>query len=88
MSRIGKKKIEIPQGVKVKLENSLVIVEGPKGKNQMKLPPLTSVKIDGQSVAVDRENDSREAKMMHGLARSLIQGMVDGVHKGFKKELV
>jgi len=45
MSRIGKKKIEIPQGVKVKLENSLVIVEGPKGKNQMKLPPLTSVKL-------------------------------------------
>ena len=87
MSRIGKKKVDIPQGVKVRLENSLVVVEGPKGSNKMALPKRTSVKIDDKSVQVEREDDSRESKMMHGLARSLIQGMIDGVSKGFKKEL-
>lgn len=87
MSRIGKKKIDIPQGVKVKSDNSMVIVEGPKGTNKIKLPPRTSVQITDKFVQVNREDDSRESRMMHGLARSLIQGMVDGVCKGFKKEL-
>jgi large subunit ribosomal protein L6 len=87
MSRIGKKKIEIPQGVKVSLTGGVVEVEGPKGKNQKALPPMTSVKIEGNSIQVERADDSRQARMMHGLARSLIQGMVDGVLKGFRKDL-
>jgi len=87
MSRVGTKKIEIPQGVKVSLKDGIVFVEGAKGKNSKKLPPMTDLKVDGTSATVSRSSDSRQARMMHGLARSLIQGMVDGVTKGFKKEL-
>ncbi len=87
MSRIGNKKIEIPQGVKLSLNAGVVQIEGPKGKNSMKLPPMTDMKVEGNFVVVTRASDAREAKMMHGLARSLIQGMVEGVTKGFKKNL-
>lgn len=87
MSRIGKKKVDIPQGVKVRLEGDMVIADGPKGSNSIKLPSMVSVKIEEKSVQVERLDDSRDAKMRHGLVRSLIQGLIDGVSKGFKKEL-
>jgi large subunit ribosomal protein L6 len=87
MSRVGNKKIEIPTGVKISLNNGIVEVEGPKGKNNKGLPPMTDLKVDGAYASVLRSDESRQAKMMHGLARSLIQGMVDGVVKGFRKDL-
>lgn len=87
MSRIGNKKIEIPPGVKMNLNAGKVQVEGPKGKIEKKLPPMTDLKVVGNVGTVTRKDDSRDAKMMHGLTRSIIQGMVDGVTKGFKKEL-
>jgi large subunit ribosomal protein L6 len=86
MSRIGKKAIVIPAGVKVSLKDSVVTVEG-KSKLDLTLPPHVAVEIDEKQVLVKQADDSRYANAMHGLARSLIQNMVIGVTNGFKKEL-
>jgi large subunit ribosomal protein L6 len=85
MSRIGKKPIPIPKGVTVRLEGSTVIVQGPKGKLDTVLP--TGIKVeqkDGNIVAI-RENDSQAA--VHGLARALVNNAVEGVTKGWTREL-
>jgi len=85
MSRIGKKPIAIPQGVTVKIEGNTVLVQGPKGKMDTPLP--TGIKVeqqDGHLVAL-RENDSQAA--VHGLARALLNNAVDGVTKGWAREL-
>jgi large subunit ribosomal protein L6 len=87
MSKIGSKEIEIPSGVKVSVDGKTVRVEGPKGNNAKEMPQMVEIKIEGSSLKVLRTDDSTTAKMMHGLARSLIQGMVDGVVNGFKKNL-
>jgi large subunit ribosomal protein L6 len=73
--------------VKVALEGDVVKVEGPKAKLSKKLPPHVSMTIEGETLKFDRENESKTARSMHGLARSLVAGMVEGVDKGFKKEL-
>src|SRR5580700_2700357 len=85
MSRIGKKPIPIPKGVTVKIEGNTVLVQGPKGKLDTALP--TGIRIeqkDGIIVAI-RENDSQSA--VHGLARALINNAVEGVTKGWTREL-
>jgi large subunit ribosomal protein L6 len=85
MSRIGKKPIPIPKGVTVRLEGSTVVVQGPKGKLDTVLP--TGIKVeqkDGNIVAI-RENDSQAA--VHGLARALVNNAVEGVTKGWTREL-
>src|SRR6201987_1515214 len=85
MSRIGKKPIEIPKGVTVKIEGNTVLVQGPKGKLDTPLP--TGIKVeqqDGHLVAI-RENDSQSA--VHGLARALVNNAVEGVTKGWTREL-
>jgi len=87
MSRIGKKPVSIPSGVKVEVKDGSVFAEGPKGKANMILPPLVKVKVEGGSVIVNRDDDTRKARVMHGLARSLINGMVIGVLQGYKKNL-
>ena len=85
MSRIGRKPIPLPKGVTVKIEGSTVAVEGPKGKLDTQLPPGIRVEQqDGTLVAV-RENDSQAA--VHGLARALVNNAVEGVTKGWTKEL-
>jgi large subunit ribosomal protein L6 len=85
MSRIGKKPIEIPKGVTVKIEGNVVAVQGPKGHLDTPLPAgITVEQKDGHIVAV-RENDSQAA--LHGLARALVNNAVEGVTKGWTREL-
>jgi large subunit ribosomal protein L6 len=85
MSRIGRKPIPLPKGVTVKIEGSTVAVQGPKGKLDTQLPAGIRVEQqDGTLVAV-RENDSQAA--VHGLARALVNNAVEGVTKGWTKEL-
>ncbi len=87
MSRIGRIPVKIPDKVKVTPAGSTVTVEGPKGKLSKEMPPLVSVKVDKDNVVVAALDETRQARMMHGLARSLIDGMVEGVTKGFRKDL-
>ncbi len=85
MSRIGKKPIAIPKGVTVKIEGNTVAVQGPKGKLDTPLPRGIQVEQrDGHIVAI-RENDSQSA--LHGLARALVNNAVEGVTKGWTREL-
>ena len=86
MSRIGKKPIDIPAGVKVTIADGNVLVEG-KAKLSMVLPPRVAAEVKDNQVLVTAVDESRTANAMHGLARSLIQNMVIGVSQGFKKEL-
>ena len=86
MSRIGKKVIAVPSGVKVSIDAGNVLVEG-KAKLAMTLPPLTAAEVKDGQIVVTRLDDSRESNAMQGLARSLINNMVIGVTAGFKKEL-
>jgi large subunit ribosomal protein L6 len=85
MSRIGKKPIALPKGVTVKIEGNTVAVQGPKGKLDTRVPAgITMEQKDGHLVAV-RENDSQAA--LHGLARALVNNAVEGVTKGWTREL-
>ena len=85
MSRIGKKPIAIPKGVTVKIEGNTVAVQGPKGKLDTALPRgIKFEQKDGHIVAI-RENDSQAA--LHGLARALVNNAVEGVTKGWVREL-
>jgi large subunit ribosomal protein L6 len=85
MSRIGKKPIAIPKGVTVKVEGNTVLVQGPKGKMDTPIPSGIKVEQkDGHIVAL-RENDSQAA--LHGLARALVNNAVEGVTKGWTREL-
>lgn len=86
MSRIGKKPIDLPSGVKVSIEGNTVKVEG---KSQLSIPfsPLLSVALDGNQIVVSRKDETRESSAQQGLIRSLIKNMVIGVTEGFKKEL-
>ena len=87
MSRIGRKPIPIPEGVTVRLEDHTVVVKGPKGELRQPIHPQMSVKIENGQVIVERPNDHRQFRALHGLYRSLIANMVEGVTKGFEKVL-
>jgi large subunit ribosomal protein L6 len=87
MSRIGKTPVAIPAKVKVTVTGNRVSAEGPKGKLELGLPALTTAKVDGANVKVERAGESSQAKAMHGLARALINNMVKGVSDGFQKKL-
>jgi len=87
MSRIGKKPIVIPAGVKIETNSGVVTVGGPKGALSRVLPTLISVKVDGGTILVERENDSKEAASRHGLIRTLVDNMITGVTQGFSKSL-
>lgn len=88
MSRIGLKPIEIPEGVEVKLsDDNFIQVKGPKGELSRKLHPNMKINIDGNTITVERPNDEKENRALHGTTRSLINNMVEGVTKGFQKEL-
>jgi large subunit ribosomal protein L6 len=88
MSRIGNKAVEIPDNVKVNIDNEGgVAVEGPKGKLNWKLPREISAKIENNKVTLARLAETRSAKALHGLSRALINNMVEGVSKGFTKGL-
>ena len=87
MSRIGNQPIAVPSGVKVSLNNNIVLVEGAKVKLTKELPPLVKLQIEDEVLKVTRDNETKEARAMHGLTRSLIASMVIGVTEGFKKQL-
>ena len=89
MSRIGKKPIAIPQGIKVAIDGQTLTIEGPLGKLSQWFSPNVKVVYEAaaNSLIVSRSNDSREAAAMHGLYRALFQNMVDGVAKGYEKRL-
>ena len=88
MSRIGRAPITIPAGVEVKVEDhNHIIVKGPKGTLERTLVPSMSVEIDGGVLHVKRPNDTKESRSLHGLTRTLINNMVEGVTKGFEKKL-
>ncbi len=87
MSRIGNMPITVPAGVEVKVDGPKVTVKGPKGELTRDISTLMSINIDGDVITVVRPDDSREAKSMHGLTRSLIANMVEGVKNGFSKKL-
>jgi large subunit ribosomal protein L6 len=88
MSRIGNKAVEIPDKVKVNIDDEgAVSVEGPKGKLQWKLPRDIRASVQDNRVAVVREAETRSVKALHGLSRSLVHNMVQGVSEGFTKQL-
>jgi len=89
MSRIGKKPVTVPSGVKITVEGSEITVEGPLGKLQWDCRPEITVAYDEQAgeVRVARQDDSRTARAYHGLTRALIQNMVVGVTQGYQKRL-
>ena len=87
MTRIGKKPIVVPAGVKVTVSADQVVVEGKGGKLTTALPPYVGVEMQDDKIVVSQTSDVRAANAMHGLARSLINNMVIGVTEGFKKEL-
>lgn len=87
MSRIGKRPVTIPGNVKVSVDGRKVSVEGPKGKLSRELLPQVSVSIEDGVLSVNRVNDSQEARSLHGLSRTLVANMVEGVSNGFSKSL-
>ncbi|MBU0552693.1 50S ribosomal protein L6 [Myxococcota bacterium] len=87
MSRIGKLPIPVPQGVTVTIEGRSVKTSGPKGTLEGLLPPKVSVEREGDELIIKRDGEDRIARSMHGLARSLVRNMVDGVAVGFTKTL-
>ncbi len=87
MSRVGKKPIKVPAGVKVTIDTDRVLVEGPKGKSSAPIPPGIKVEVSDGSLIARRSNDEKKQRSLHGLARSLIANTVEGVTNGFRKEL-
>ena len=88
MSRIGKKPITVPAGVEVKVDdNNVVYVKGPKGELKAAISKLVKIEVKDGKVEVSRENDHRDLRSQHGLARTLINNMVVGVTEGFQKQL-
>ena len=87
MSRIGRKPIVIPAGVEVNVNDHVVTVKGPKGTLNSNIHPMMNVKVENGEVVVTRPNDEKQARSLHGLTRTLINNMVEGVTNGFKKEL-
>ncbi len=87
MSRIGNKPIAIPAGVDVKLNGNEITVKGPKGELKNTLRPEMEIVIENSEIIVKRPNDDQINRSLHGLTRTLIANMVEGVTEGFKKEL-
>ena len=87
MSRIGKKPITIPAGVDVKINGSEVTVKGPKGELKNTFNADINIAIEGSEIIVTRPTDNKEHRSLHGLTRTLIANMVEGVTNGFSKEL-
>src|SRR4026207_44745 len=87
MSRIGKKPIPVPQGVKVAVEEGMGRAGGPKGKLSQSIPSSLSVTMESDVLTVARSSDHRNVRALHGLTRSLLANMVTGVKDGFERKL-
>ena len=87
MSRIGILPIEIPEGVTVNVDNNLVTVKGAKGELEQKVDPVIKVNVEDNQVVLERSNEEKRSKSMHGLYRALIFNMVYGVSEGYSVNL-
>ncbi|HYH27204.1 MAG TPA: 50S ribosomal protein L6, partial [Actinomycetota bacterium] len=87
MSRIGKEPIPVPSGVSVDLREGAVVVKGPKGELTQRVDPDMRVSLDDGTVKVERPSDERQHRALHGLTRTLIANMVEGVTNGYQKAL-
>jgi large subunit ribosomal protein L6 len=87
MSRIGKKPVPVPSGVTVSVQGATVTAKGPKGELVRAFRPEIAIRLEGSTVTVTRPSDEARHKALHGLTRSLIANMVDGVAKGYVKAL-
>jgi len=87
LSRIGRSPIPVPSGVEVTLSDGRVAVKGPQGTLERALPGQITVRRDGDVLLVERPDDERQNRALHGLTRSLVANMVTGVSAGFSKEL-
>lgn len=87
MSRIGKRPINIPAKVVVSIDGQKVSVKGPKGELSRELPAEVIVAQEGETIEVKRRDESRAARQRHGLCRTLVANMVEGVSEGFQKRL-
>jgi large subunit ribosomal protein L6 len=88
MSRVGKQPVSVPAGVKVKVEGGKIFVEGPKGKLELAYHRALNVELDGgKTIKVTRGGEDRLSRSVHGLTRTLVANMVEGVTKGFEKRL-
>ena len=87
MSRIGNKHIDIPAGVEVKVDGQTVTAKGPNGTLSRSFDSRMDIQMEGSVIIVKRANEEKEVKSLHGLTRTLIHNMVEGVHKNFTKEL-
>jgi large subunit ribosomal protein L6 len=87
MSRIGRKPITLPKGVTATVDGNTVRVKGPKGELQRRLHPDMRVALDDGTITVSRPSDETTHKALHGLTRTLVANMIEGVEKGFRKDL-
>lgn len=87
MSRVGLKQIEVPEGVEVTFKDHTVTVKGPKGELTRELNSTITINQDGNIITFERPNDLKENRSLHGTTRSLVSNMIEGVHKGFEKNL-
>lgn len=87
MSRIGKKPILMPAGVKITQNNENLSVQGPKGTLSLKIPQGVEVALEDKAIVVNKTSDDRSARSYHGLVRTLVENMVTGVSAGFEKKL-
>ena len=87
MSRIGKQPIAIPKGVKTQIDGAVLRIEGPKGKLVHTIPACITVEAGKDEMLVSRSSDERRHRSLHGLTRTLVANMVEGVTQGFKREL-
>lgn len=87
MSRIGNKPITVPAGVEVKIDGKHISVKGPKGTLERDIEPEISLNLEGDVLTVSRDSDARRSKSLHGLTRTLINNMINGVQNEFSREL-
>lgn len=87
MSRIGKQPVAVPANVEVTIDGHNLTVKGPKGELHRSFNPMMTIAREGDEIIVSRPDDSREAKSLHGLTRTLLHNMVEGVSTGFSKKL-
>lgn len=87
MSRIGKKPIEIPEGISVEIKDGVIKIKGPKGELSWAYPDKIKVSANGGNIVVERAGNSRTEVELHGLARSVISNMITGVSRGYEKTL-
>lgn len=87
MSRIGKAPIELPSGVEIAARDGVIAVKGPKGELSERIDPRITMSLDDGVVTLERADEERDTRALHGLSRALVKNMVVGVTEGFQKEL-